>query len=62
MLGESIEDFVIKEDENGNPLDQPIINWQSKINFKDNEVVEALKEFYLPSNERFYNKKEVDIP
>ena len=60
MLGESMEDFVTKEDENGNPLDQPTINWQTKIDTKDEQVTEALKDFYIPSNERFYGRKEVD--
>lgn len=60
MLGESIEDFVVKEDENGNPLDQPTINWETKIDPKDEQVTEALKDLYVPANERFYNRKEID--
>src|SRR5208283_3858999 len=44
MLGESQEDFLIKEDENGNPIDPPMINWSTKIDLKDEETNEILKE------------------
>ncbi len=60
MLGESQEDFLIKEDENGNPIDPPMINWKTKIDFKDEETNEVLKDIYLPVNERFYFRKEID--
>lgn len=60
MLGESQEDFLIKEDENGNPIDPPMINWSTKIDFKDEETNEVLKDLYLPANERFYFRKEID--
>ena len=60
MLGESNEDFLIKEDENGNPIDPPMINRKTKIDFKDEETNEVLKDIYLQPNERFYFRKEID--
>lgn len=60
MLGESNEEFLISEDENGNPIDPPIINWETEIDPRDEEQNEVLKDLYLPDNERFYRRKEID--
>jgi gliding motility-associated lipoprotein GldK len=61
MLGEQIEDYVISEDQFGNPIDPPAINWDMKIDFGDEETNEILKEIYYNEQERFYGKKEFDI-
>ncbi|NJK86086.1 MAG: SUMF1/EgtB/PvdO family nonheme iron enzyme [Bacteroidales bacterium] len=60
MLGEQLEDFVISEDALGNPIDPPAINWDMRIDFRDEEVNEILNDIYIPDKERFYNKKEID--
>ncbi len=60
MLGESNEEFLISEDENGNPIDPPTLNWETEIDPQDEEQNEVLKELYLPENERFYRRKEID--
>ncbi len=60
MLGEQIEDFLITEDLNGNAIDPPILNYETEINSEDEAQVEALKDLYLPENERFYRRKEID--
>jgi formylglycine-generating enzyme required for sulfatase activity len=60
MLGEQIDDFVISEDAFGNPIDPPAINWDIRIDFRDEEINEILSDLYLADQERFYNKKEVD--
>lgn len=60
MLGEQIEDFLIQEDAAGNAIDPPYLNWETEINMEDEAQVEALKDLYLPENERFYRRKEVD--
>ncbi len=54
--------YVIAEDEFGEPIDPPMVNWKTKINWnsKDEEVRDALSEMYYPENERIYGKKEVD--
>ncbi|HSH50550.1 MAG TPA: SUMF1/EgtB/PvdO family nonheme iron enzyme [Bacteroidales bacterium] len=59
-LGEVIEDYLIAEDEFGNPIDPPIINWDVEIDPRDEEVSEILNELYLAEHERFYRRKEVD--
>ncbi len=60
MLGQQLDDYVITEDKFGNPVDPPKINWEMRIDFRDEEVNEILSDLYLPDNERFYNKKEID--
>jgi len=59
-LGDQIEDFIITEDEFGNPIDPPIINWETEIDPQDEEQVEIMKELYLAEHERFYRRKEID--
>ncbi len=59
-LGEQIEDFLIAEDEFGNPIEPPIINWETEIDLMDEEQAEILDELYLAEHERFYRRKEID--
>ncbi len=60
-LGETMPDeFLISEDANKNPIDPPFINWQTKIDLRDADVVTALEVLYLPENERFFRRKEID--
>lgn len=60
MLAAQIEDFAISEDEFGNPIDPPYLNWETKIDYKDEEVNNILQELYLQPNERFFGRKELD--
>ncbi len=60
MLGEQLDDFVISEDQYGNPIDPPMLNWDIRIDFRDEEINEILSDLYLNDQERFYGQKEVD--
>jgi sulfatase modifying factor 1 len=60
MLGEVLDDYVISEDQFGNPIDPPRLNWDMRIDFGDQETVETLNEIYYNEQERFYGKKEID--
>lgn len=59
MLGEQNEEFLISEDEAGNPIDPPMINWETEID-DDEATVEVLNQLYLQPQERFYYRKEID--
>jgi formylglycine-generating enzyme len=60
-LGEQFPDeFLISEDNNQNPIDPPFINWETKIDTRDPEVVTAMEQLYIPENERFFRRKEID--
>jgi len=63
LLGEvDEEEYLITVNGFEEDLDPPFINWYSKIDWygEDEDVREALSEMYLPENERFYRKKQID--
>ncbi|GHS85368.1 gliding motility lipoprotein GldK [Bacteroidia bacterium] len=57
MLGETLPQFLIETDD---PDAMPNINYRTAIK-KSVEVDEALETLYLPNEERFYHKKELDV-
>jgi gliding motility-associated lipoprotein GldK len=59
-LGEQDESYLISADENGEPIDPPIINWETPIDLTDPAMAEAVKDLYLQPKERFYSRKEID--
>ncbi len=60
MLGETDPEFLRSETPAGVPLDQAVINWKPRINWQDPDVRLALEELYLPGEERFSGRREVD--
>jgi len=60
LLSEQLEDYAISEDAYGNAIDPPVLNWDTKIDFNDEETNTILEEMYLPQNERFFGRKEID--
>jgi len=59
-LGEQVEDFLITEDEYGNPIDPPRINWETEIDPTDEAQKEIINEMYYPENERLFGRKQID--
>lgn len=60
MLGDQYPEFLITEDNNNNPIDPPIINWREKIDWKDPDYQMAMQDLFIPENERFFGRKEID--
>ena len=62
LLGEAgIEGHLIEEDQFGNFLDVPRINWETKIRWDESETREILEEeMYLPGHERLSGRREFD--
>jgi formylglycine-generating enzyme len=60
MLVDLDANHVIAQDEFGNDLDPPVINWEEKIRLDNQDAQEAVADLYLPENERFYRRKEID--
>ncbi len=60
LLGDQFEEFVISEDEFGNELDIPLLDWDARIEWDNEEYAEILDEMFLPENERFFRRKEID--
>lgn len=61
-LGEAGNDmFLISQNEFGEDITPgPQINWMEKLKWDKPEAREALVEMFLPENERFYRRKEID--
>jgi formylglycine-generating enzyme len=60
LLGEQIDDFVIDEDEFGNEINPPVLDWDVPIDTRDEEQYEILQAMYYSDAETFYNRKEID--
>lgn len=60
MLGQQFPEFLITENDEGVPIDPPRINWREKIDWDDPDYQMALTDLYIPENERFFGKKEID--
>lgn len=60
-LGEAgNEAFLITQNEFQEDLEPPFINWEEKIDWNATESREALLGMFLPENERYYRRKEID--
>ena len=64
LLGEVDQDkyLITQNRKTGETYDTPLLNWDEKIDWRgDNEDYRnALEQLYIPENERFYGKKEID--
>jgi formylglycine-generating enzyme len=60
MLGDQFEEFLISEDRFGNIIDPPYLNWEARLDWSNEEYAEILEDIFLPENERFFRRKEVD--
>jgi len=61
ILGEAIgEEYLITQDQYGQDLETPGLNWEVPIDWNKDDVREALNDMYYPANERFYGRKQFD--
>ena len=66
LLGEvDPEKYLITQNrKTGEIYDEPIINWDEKLDWKrineNQDARDALESLYVPENERFHGKKEID--
>jgi len=62
ILGEiNAEEFLISENQKtGEVYDPPYLNWETEIEWNTEENRDALEPMFLPENERYYRKKEID--
>ena len=63
MLGEAaIEGFQFyRVDEEGVEYDPPVLNWDEEIDLEVPEIRDEVEEMYYPEDERFNNKKQIDV-
>lgn len=60
LLGEQIDEYFISEDQYGEPIDPPYINWDMEIIWEGEEENEILQDLYYPEHERFNRIKSID--
>jgi formylglycine-generating enzyme required for sulfatase activity len=60
LLGQQYPEFLIMEDRDGNPIDPPRISWVERIRWTDPDYLMALQDMYIPENERFHGRMEID--
>jgi len=60
LLGEQIDAYFISEDQYGEPIDPPFINWEEEINWAGEEEKTILEDLYYPEHERFYRRRDID--
>ena len=60
LLGQQYPEFLIMEDRDGNPIDPPRISWRERIQWTDPDYLMALQDMYIPENERFLGRREID--
>ena len=62
ILSESKPDLYLtsKNKKTGEVYDPPYLNWKPKINWKGITEMPLLEPMYLPANERYFRKKQID--
>ncbi len=60
-LGEAgIEGYLIEEDDYGEPIDPPLLDYSEDIEWDEQETREALEDLYYAEKDRFYRRRVVD--
>ena len=60
LLSETIPEFIITEGRKGAIIENPHLNWLEPIEWKNPDYQAALEALYIPENERFFKRKEID--
>jgi formylglycine-generating enzyme required for sulfatase activity len=50
----------IETDDYEQPIDPPLVNWDENIGYDETDVREVLEFMYLPPEERYYRRREID--
>lgn len=59
-LADLDEEHLISLDQYDNDIDPPLVNWNMRIEYDDQEVMETLEFMYYPVEERFKRKRQID--
>jgi len=60
LLSESMPEFLISEGRKGAIIENPRLNWEEPIEWKNPEYQTTLEPMYITAVEAFFNKKEID--
>ena len=60
LLAESFPEFRITETKKGELIETPRLNWETEIDWKNNEYKTVLNELFYSEQDRFFGKHEID--
>ena len=60
LLGEQLDEFITSEDDFGNEIDPPRLNWDARIDTRNEEINDIINEMYYAPEEQFWGRKELD--
>lgn len=60
LLSETIPEFIVTEGKRGQVFENPRLNWEEPIEWKNPDYQSALEGLYVPEAEQFFKKKEID--
>ncbi len=60
LFESGVAEHGIETDSYDQPVDPPLVNWDEKIRYDEQDVREVLEFMYLPAEERFYRRREID--
>lgn len=60
ILSQADPEYMIPEDQYGNPISQPVNNWRTRINWNDPDTRMVLDEMYFSEEERISYRRELD--
>jgi sulfatase modifying factor 1 len=60
LLSESMPEFLISEGKKGAIIENPRLNWEEPIEWKNPEYQTTLEPMYITAVETFFSKKEID--
>lgn len=60
LLSETFPEFMVTEDDRGNYLDTPHLNWEDPIEWRNPDFQAAMDELYIPEEDRLHFSKSID--
>ncbi len=59
-LGDAGIEGIFAVDDDGNEYDPPYLDWDTRIDLRDELIPPIMEEMYYPEHERFFGRKEID--
>ncbi len=60
LFESGVAEHGIETDGYEQPIEPPLVNWETEIPYNEQDVREVLEFMYLPPEERFYRRREID--
>ena len=60
LLAESFPEFMVTETKKGELIDNPHLNWDTRIEWKNEDYKTVLEDMFYQEQDRFFGKEEID--